>query len=92
MGVPTIGTDAGGVPELIADGSTGYLVEPKNPGQLARTIRTLAGDPDALQRLSQAGRSHIEAGFRADLGAEVLVQEIQALLAADPQSTPPDPA
>ncbi|MBP0484333.1 exopolysaccharide biosynthesis GT4 family glycosyltransferase EpsE [Sagittula salina] len=79
MGVPTIGTDAGGVSELIADGSTGYLVEPKNPGQLARTIRALAADPDALMRLSTAGRAHIEAHFRAELGAQVLVDEIQRL-------------
>ncbi len=83
MGVPTIGTDAGGVPELIADGSTGYLVEPKNPGQLARTIRTLANDPDALMRLSVAGRDHIEQSFRASLGAETLVEEIQHALDAD---------
>lgn len=76
MGVPTIGTDAGGVRELIDDGSTGYLVEPKNPGQLARTIRTLAGDPDALMRLSQAGRDHVVTHFRAALGAETLVEEI----------------
>lgn len=79
MGVPTIGTDAGGVSELIADGSTGYLVEPKNPGQLARTIRALVNDPDALLRLSHEGRAHIEANFRAELGAEVLVDEITRL-------------
>ncbi|MGR3365799.1 MAG: exopolysaccharide biosynthesis GT4 family glycosyltransferase EpsE [Sagittula sp.] len=83
MGVPTIGTDAGGVRELIDDGSTGYLVEPKNPGQLARTIRALAGDPDALLRLSAAGRAHIEDKFRASLGAEVLVEEIRRLSRKD---------
>ncbi|EBA06342.1 exopolysaccharide biosynthesis GT4 family glycosyltransferase EpsE [Sagittula stellata] len=81
MGVPTIGTDAGGVRELIDDGSTGYLIEPKNPGQLARTIRALAGDPDALMRLSAAGRAHIVSNFRASLGAEVLVEEIERLAA-----------
>jgi glycosyltransferase involved in cell wall biosynthesis len=79
MGVPTIGTDAGGVRELIQDGSTGYLVEPQNPGMLARTIKSLANDPDALARLSRAGRDHIEAHFRASLGAETLVQEIERL-------------
>ncbi len=79
MGVPTIGTDAGGVAELITDGSTGYLVEPKNPGQLTRTIRALANDPDALRRLSEAGRAHVVENFRASLGAEVLVEEIERL-------------
>ena len=84
MGVPTIGTDAGGVAELITDGSTGYLVEPKNPGMLARTIRSLVGDPDALMRLSEAGRQHIVENFRASLGAEVLVEEIERLRNSDP--------
>lgn len=79
MGVPTIGTDAGGVAELITDGSTGYLVEPKNPGQLTRTIRALAGDPDALLRLSEAGRAHVVEHFRSSLGAEVLASEIARL-------------
>lgn len=79
MGVPTIGTDAGGVAELITDGSTGYLVEPKNPGQLTRTIRSLVNDPDALRRLSEAGRAHIVENFRASMGAEVLVDEILRL-------------
>lgn len=83
MGVPTIGTDAGGVAELITDGSTGYLVEPKNPGMLARTIRSLVGDPDALMRLSEAGRQHIVENFRASLGAEVLVEEIERLRNTD---------
>lgn len=79
MGVPTIGTDAGGVAELITDGTTGYLVEPRAPGQLARTIRALAGNPDALRRLSEAGRAHIVENFRASLAAEVLVREIERL-------------
>lgn len=79
MGVPTIGTDAGGVPELITDGSTGYLVEPKNPGQITRTIKALVNEPDALARLSEAGRTHVESHFRASMGAEVLVEEIERL-------------
>ncbi|WP_240705189.1 exopolysaccharide biosynthesis GT4 family glycosyltransferase EpsE [Pacificoceanicola onchidii] len=76
MGVPVIGTDAGGVPELIRDGTNGYLTPPKNPGALARTIRALATDPDALMRLSATGRAHVEENFRASLGAETLVEEI----------------
>jgi colanic acid/amylovoran biosynthesis glycosyltransferase len=77
MGVPVIGTDAGGVAELISDGYTGKLVEPKKPADLARAIRDLAGDSDALLRLSQAGRAHIEANYRASLGAQTLVDEIR---------------
>lgn len=76
-GVPVIGTDAGGVPELITDGDTGMLVPPKSPDQLADAVRKLATDPDKLRRLGIAGRAHVEAHFRASLGAETLAEEIQ---------------
>ncbi|MBS0123395.1 glycosyltransferase family 4 protein [Aestuariicoccus sp. KMU-90] len=78
MGVPVIGTEAGGVPELIEDGRTGILVPPQNPATLARTIRDLAGDPARLRRYAEAGRAHVEAHFRSALGAETLAEAIAA--------------
>lgn len=79
MGVPTLGADTGGVRELIEDSVTGYLVEPRNPGMLSRTIRSLANDPDALLRLSDAGRTHIETYYKSEHTAQTLVSEIQRL-------------
>ena len=76
-GVPTIGTDAGGVRELICDGVNGRLVQPKNPTALADVIEDILNDPDQAMGLSKAGRERIVAGFRSTLGAEVLVHEIQ---------------
>jgi len=78
MGVPTIGTDAGGVPELISSGRDGLLVPPKRPDLLAQTIAALAGDPARCQALSQAGRARIVAGFSSARGAETLVRAITA--------------
>ncbi len=80
-GVPTIGTAAGGVRELITDGVNGLLVEPKNPEKLADVIRNLAADRDLAHRLSEAGRAHVVANFRSLLGAETLVEEITRLQA-----------
>ena len=39
--VPVVATDVGGVPELMVDGETGYLVPAKNPGELSRKINKL---------------------------------------------------
>lgn len=75
-GVPTIGTDAGGVRELIDDGQNGKLVPPKDPTALARAIKELAQNPENAERLSAAGRTHVEQKFRASLGAETLVNGI----------------
>ncbi|THD76742.1 colanic acid biosynthesis glycosyltransferase WcaL [Thalassobius vesicularis] len=73
---PTIGTDAGGVPELIQNGVDGVLVPPKDPQAMADAVAALAADPHRLTRLSEAGRHTIETRFDSRLGAETLVQEI----------------
>jgi glycosyltransferase involved in cell wall biosynthesis len=38
-GVPVIGTRVGGIPDLIEDGKTGWLVEPGDAGGLAEAMR-----------------------------------------------------
>lgn len=77
-GVPTIGTNAGGVPEMITSGETAILVPPKTPDDLAKAIYALASDPAEALRLSSAGRAHIVAHYRAALGAETLIDAIRA--------------
>ncbi|MBV1865000.1 MAG: glycosyltransferase family 4 protein, partial [Rhodobacteraceae bacterium] len=77
-GVPTIGTNAGGVPELIEDGVDGCLVPPQNLEALADMIQAIANDPDLALTLGQKGRERIVSGFRSTLGAEVLLREIAA--------------
>ena len=74
--VPTVGTDAGGVPELITHGTDGLLVPPKHPKALADVLTQLAGDPDMAMALAQAGRARVVAGFDSGRGADMLVREI----------------
>ncbi|MCF3595880.1 glycosyltransferase [Rhodobacteraceae bacterium LMO-12] len=76
MGVPTIGTDAGGVPELITSGRDGLLVPPKRPDLLADAIAALGDDPTRCHALSQAGRARIVEGFSSALGAATLLRGI----------------
>ncbi|WP_089884420.1 exopolysaccharide biosynthesis GT4 family glycosyltransferase EpsE [Citreimonas salinaria] len=80
MEVPVIGTDAGGTRELIDDGRTGLLVEPRAPGPLARAIRDVVADPDRLARYAAAGRARVEADFQTRFGAETLADEIRRAL------------
>ncbi len=54
-GTPVVGTAVGGIPEIIADGSLGALVEPDDPEALAEGMRTV------LQR----GRGAYEEACRA---------------------------
>jgi len=74
-GIPTIGTNAGGVPELIENGISGVLVPPKEPALLANKIADIAANPDFAETLSQKGRQRIVDHFRSTLGAELLLRE-----------------
>ncbi|MCP5088041.1 MAG: glycosyltransferase family 4 protein [Rhodobacteraceae bacterium] len=73
--VPTIGTNSGGVPELINHGIDALLVPPKSPAELADSIQELASNPDKARALSAAGRSRILGKFSSKRGAEVLLRE-----------------
>ena len=53
-GLPIVGTDAGGIPELIENGRNGFVVPKQNPAALGDAILLLAGDPDLRSRLGYA--------------------------------------
>lgn len=74
--VPTISTAAGGVPELIAHGKHGLLVQPKTPEALAGAITELLTDPARARTLGQAGRARVVADFSAATGADTLIRLI----------------
>jgi colanic acid/amylovoran biosynthesis glycosyltransferase len=69
MCVPTIGTAAGGVPELISHGVNGVLVPPRNSAKLAEAIRMITSDIDLARRLSSAGRTTVEQYFHHRISA-----------------------
>jgi glycosyltransferase involved in cell wall biosynthesis len=56
LGVPVIGTDIGGIPELIDAGHTGLLVPVDDPVALAAAMRHLMTDSPAARAMGDAGR------------------------------------
>jgi glycosyltransferase involved in cell wall biosynthesis len=52
-GVPVIGSDIGGIPELIEHGERGYLFDPKTPEDLAGCIDDLLSDPDTAAEMGR---------------------------------------
>jgi glycosyltransferase involved in cell wall biosynthesis len=53
---PVIGTRVGGIPELIEDGKTGFVVPPGAPNEIAEKILRVLADGDLSRRMGQAGR------------------------------------
>ncbi len=62
-GLPIIGTNVAGVPEVVNDGETGYIVEQRNVEALVEKMAYLADHPEVRQQFGKAGRLLMEAKF-----------------------------
>ena len=62
-GLPCIGSNAGGIPELIVHEGSGLLVERGDAAGLAAALRRLAIDPEARHRFGRLGRERAERLF-----------------------------
>lgn len=72
MRVPVVVTGAGGVPELVNDGTDGLLVPPRDPARMAEALLKLLRDPALAAKLSESGRRKIETSFHSGVSAAVL--------------------
>ena len=61
-------TDVGGVPEVVVDGETGWLVDSLAPQRFAAALRTAFGDPAERRRRGAAARARAECIFGARRG------------------------
>lgn len=73
-GVPVVATRIAGIPELVDDGSSGFLVPPGDPTVLAEKIETLLNDSDLRNRFGTAGREKVEREFNLLTESERLCQ------------------
>jgi glycosyltransferase involved in cell wall biosynthesis len=63
---PVVATRVGGLPELVADGVTGILVDPQAPQQLASALLRLLTEPGVATAMGSAGRERAEKYYSAD--------------------------
>lgn len=74
-GVPVVATAVGGVPELIEDGETGFLVPPANPGAMAERIEYALSNADLTGLIAMRGRRLVSERF----GMERMVAAVERL-------------
>jgi glycosyltransferase involved in cell wall biosynthesis len=79
-GKAVVGTRAGGIPEVVADGQTGLLVPPRDPAALARAIVELLSDPQRRDRMGAAALARVRARFSADRMVRETLQVYTRLL------------
>lgn len=63
MGLLVISTYHSGIPELVEDGVSGFLVSEKNDDELAEKINFLIQHPECWADIAKAGRLKIEAEY-----------------------------
>jgi glycosyltransferase involved in cell wall biosynthesis len=55
-GKPVVASRVGGIPDLVRDGETGYLVPPADPKALSDAILKILKDPDQAKLMGQRGK------------------------------------
>ncbi|HEY4658664.1 MAG TPA: glycosyltransferase family 4 protein [Gemmatimonadaceae bacterium] len=63
---PVVGTTAGGIPEMVVDGETGFLVAPRDREAMASAIVRLLKDEPLRRRMGEAGLARVRARFSAE--------------------------
>jgi len=80
-GVPVVATRIAGVPELVEDGVSGFLVPPGDAQSLAEKTAELLSDPTLRQKFGKAGHAQVEKEFSIATESRRLVKILTEALA-----------
>jgi glycosyltransferase involved in cell wall biosynthesis len=69
---PLVSTHHSGIPEIIVDGTTGFLVAERDVGALADRLLSLLRNADLRRKMGEAGRRRVEEKFDISKQAERL--------------------
>jgi glycosyltransferase involved in cell wall biosynthesis len=84
-GIPCVVTRAGGMPEAVIDGETGYVVDRRDLEGVSRALLTLAGDPTLRVAMGRAAKAR----FHSHYSAERMTSEYMKLYGQIQTSVPP---
>lgn len=74
---PIVATNVGGVPEVVVDGKTGFLVEKQNPEEMANAIIKLIEDAELRIQMGKAGRKRYEEFYTEDKAIDSMLRVFQ---------------
>ncbi|MHB2210026.1 glycosyltransferase family 4 protein [Methylobacterium sp. CM6257] len=79
-GVPPLVTDIGGLPEIVENGRTGWIVPPGGPEPIADALARIATDPASWKGFGRAARERYESLFSEASAAEGIDAIVRATL------------
>lgn len=80
FGVPVVGTRIAGVPEQVADGETGLVVEPGDAEALADAIEAMLASPERRREMGARGLERVERLFSTRAYVEGVLRVYESLL------------
>lgn len=80
LGLPVVATRHGGIPELVEDGRSGFLVPERDAGAIAERVAWLAANRAAWPRMGAAGRARLARDYDLDRLNDRLVAIYERLL------------
>jgi glycosyltransferase involved in cell wall biosynthesis len=77
MRKPVIATNVGGIPELMKDEETGFLVEKGNAEEWIEKVLLLINDKEKRETMGNAGRNFVENNFNWDKIAKDFLKNLK---------------
>jgi len=88
-GLPVVASDIGGIPELVEDGVTGFLVRPRDLRAMAERIEHLRRHPDARRQMGDKAAERIK-GHELRQQVAAVLEVYRDLLDHEPTKGPGD--
>jgi len=79
-GKPVIGSDRGGIPEMVKDGETGYLFKPGDAVSLADRLETILEDRDLRKYMGQKAREMVMEIFSPEFHYSRIIEIYESLI------------
>jgi len=83
-GVPSVATAVGGSPEVVVDGETGYLVQPRDANAIATNVLNLLNDENRRSQFGRAAQDRMRTQFTFEAQARGYLELLETLVQRSP--------
>ena len=77
---PVVVSNVGGLPEVVEDGVSGFVVPPRNPEETANAIEKLILDKELRRKIGNNGRERVERFYNWDDNVKQMIEIYKSLL------------
>jgi glycosyltransferase involved in cell wall biosynthesis len=79
-GRPVIASPVGGIPDIVSDGVTGFLVPSQDKSRLRDCVLALAGNEQLRHRMGRAGRERVERQLNAETEVARMLATLRSVI------------